>query len=138
MNNFLAIRSYNNYINANLELGVLQQQGIYCYLKDEHTLTIDPLLIPALGGIKLMVLQADAGTAVGLLEENDTIYLETIACPACGDKTLQKVITKKTYGSFAGRLWSMLVNGQSTEEKTEYKCYHCGSVFDEQPLPIKY
>jgi len=134
MNNFLAIRTYDNYINANMELGVLQQSGIRCYLQDEHTLTIDPLLIPALGGIKLMVLQNEAKIAFTLLENNDTLYLESIACPDCGQKTLQKVVIKKTFNSFAGRLWSMLVNGQSTEEKTSYKCFSCGNVFEEKPL----
>lgn len=135
MNQFLAIRSYGNYINANLELGVLQQNGMHCYLQDEHTLTIDPLLIPALGGIKLMVLEADANAALRLLEKNDTLYLETISCTVCKQKTIQKVITRKTYNSFTGRLWSMLVNGQSTEVNTAYKCYNCGTTFDEQPLP---
>ncbi len=32
-----------------------EEEGINCWLKDENTVTIDPILTNAIGGIKLMV-----------------------------------------------------------------------------------
>jgi hypothetical protein len=50
---------------------MLQDAGINCYLKDEYTITIDPLLSPALGGMKLMVHPAQVQRAIELLEQTD-------------------------------------------------------------------
>jgi hypothetical protein len=55
MSEFVAIRTYGDYISAHLDKQLLDAAGILNYLKDEHTLTIDPLLIPAIGGMRLMV-----------------------------------------------------------------------------------
>ena len=71
MGNFIEIRSYDNYIYAHIVLAKLQDAGINCHLKDEYTITIDPLLSPALGGIKLMVAESQVGRALELLEETD-------------------------------------------------------------------
>jgi hypothetical protein len=68
---FIEIRSYDNYIYANIVLGKLQAAGINCHLKDEYTITIDPLLSPALGGIKIMVLQSEVDQALEMLEETE-------------------------------------------------------------------
>jgi len=68
---FIEIRSYDNYIYANIVLGKLQDSGINCHLKDEFTITIDPLLSPALGGIKVMVAQSQVERALELLEETE-------------------------------------------------------------------
>jgi DNA-directed RNA polymerase subunit RPC12/RpoP len=131
----VAIRTYDNYVNANLELGVLKQAGINCHLQDEHTITIDPLLSPAIGGIKLMTQKEDALTAIKLLNENDQHYLETLPCPACNHKTIQKVTIRKTFTTLGGKLLSILLNGQTVEERKIYKCYHCGKCFNQQPPP---
>jgi hypothetical protein len=52
---FTPIYTFTNYIDANLFLMHLQEDGINCWLKDEHTVTIDPIISNAIGGIKLMV-----------------------------------------------------------------------------------
>jgi|GEM_PF-6976118 len=63
------ICSFDNYIPAHLLLGRLEEEGINAWLKDEHTVTIDPLLTNAVGGIKLMVHIAQADRAKTLLAE---------------------------------------------------------------------
>lgn len=52
---FVPVFSFDNYIDANLRMGQLQEEGINCWLKDEHTVVIDPILTNAIGGFKLMV-----------------------------------------------------------------------------------
>ena len=68
---FLPLRAYDNYLNANMDMGMLQAAGINCHIKDEYTITIDPLLSPALGGMKLMVEEADLEEARAMLQERD-------------------------------------------------------------------
>ena len=41
---YVLIRQYDNYVSANIDMGTLQEEGISCWLKDENTVTIDPLL----------------------------------------------------------------------------------------------
>jgi hypothetical protein len=69
MQPFIQIGSYDNYIYAHIVLSKLQDSGINCHLKDEYTITIDPLLSPALGGIKLMVAAPQVDRALELLNE---------------------------------------------------------------------
>jgi hypothetical protein len=71
MVNFIQIRSYDNYVYAHIILSKLQDSGINCHLKDEYTITIDPLLSPALGGIKLMVAAPQVERALELLAEGE-------------------------------------------------------------------
>ena len=52
---FILLNSYGNYVEAHIAKGVLEEEGIVCWLKDENTVTIDPILTNAVGGIKLMV-----------------------------------------------------------------------------------
>jgi hypothetical protein len=52
---------------------MLQDSGINCHLKDEYTITIDPLLSPALGGIKLMVAGSQLERALELLEQTGNV-----------------------------------------------------------------
>ena len=71
--NFIQVRSYDNYIYAHIVLSMLQDAGINCHLKDEYTITIDPLLSPALGGIKLMVAGSQLERALELLEQTGNV-----------------------------------------------------------------
>jgi Putative prokaryotic signal transducing protein len=68
---FVQLGSFGDYISAHIRLGMLQSAGIHCYLKDEYTLTVDPLLNPALGGMKLMVDSTQLQQAMDLLNETE-------------------------------------------------------------------
>jgi hypothetical protein len=68
---FVQLRSFDNYISAHISLGMLQDAGINCHLKDEYAVTIQPYLSPALGGMKLMVYPSQAQRAAQLLQETD-------------------------------------------------------------------
>jgi len=67
--NYIQLRSFDNYIHANIQLGMLQHEGINCHLQDEYIITIDPFLSPAIGGMKLMVHETQAQRAIKLLED---------------------------------------------------------------------
>jgi hypothetical protein len=55
----VTVRTFNNYFSANIMLSKLKDGGIRCYLKDEFTVTVDPILSNAVGGIKLVVNKDD-------------------------------------------------------------------------------
>jgi hypothetical protein len=130
---FVSLRSFDNYIEANIVLGMLMASNVNCHLRDEHTITIDPLLSPALGGIKLMVHHAHAEKAWGLLDEAEQQFLKKAPCPVCKRFSLTIVSTTKKHACRLSALVSMLLNGQSVEVRKVYKCMDCGYDFKELP-----
>lgn len=130
---FIQIRSFDNYIEANLVLGMLQENGINCHLKDENTITIDPLLSPAIGGMKLMVYESQAERAKEILTEAEKEYVSTIPCTKCGEK---KIVVKEFVDkpkNFLAALKSQLLIGQTTPVIKYYCCENCGTVYQELP-----
>jgi DNA-directed RNA polymerase subunit RPC12/RpoP len=130
---FVQIRSFDNYIEANLVLGMLQEQGINCHLKDENTVTIDPLLSPAIGGMKLMVYATQADRAIQLLAEAEKAYLKTIACTTCGQKKLAIKEYVDQPKNFLAALKSQLWRGQTAPVIKYYYCENCGTIYPHLP-----
>lgn len=69
---FIEIRQYNNYISANIAKGLLEDNGIKCYLQDEAVSTIMPHLNIANGGIKLFVPKNKVEQAEILLKQAES------------------------------------------------------------------
>jgi DNA-directed RNA polymerase subunit RPC12/RpoP len=132
---FTLLRAYDNYVYANMQLSMLQEQDINCHLKDEFTVTIDPLLNPAIGGIKLMVADVQVERAEKILNDAELEWLKTIPCPSCGQKRLRKEVRVKEFPGFWGKMKSMLANGQETEVKKVYICDSCRKEFKEIESP---
>lgn len=132
--NFKKIASYDNFMLANMTLGLLQQNDINCHLKDENIVTIDPLLNPAVGGIKLMVEEGDYAAANVLMKEAEENYLKEIACPKCnGHDLVAEEIINNPQGLW-GKLKNQLAYGQSSTYKKQYVCTSCKTVFSEIPF----
>ena len=131
---FSQIRSYDNYIVANLQLNLLKEHGFSCYLQDEHTITIDPLLSPAIGGMKLMVVENEADKANQLLEEVEADYLKTVACPDCHQNKLEKITHVEQPTGFWAKLKNRIIGGMPTALKTYYHCSNCGHRFSSLPV----
>ncbi|MBC7904659.1 MAG: DUF2007 domain-containing protein [Gemmatimonadaceae bacterium] len=128
---FTPIRGYDNYIFANMQLGMLQEQGINCHLKDEMTVTIDPLLSPALGGMKLMVNNSQLERAEQILEDAENEWVKTVPCPECGQTQLQKIVETTEFPGFWGKVKSLLINGQENRVNKYYSCLNCKKTFNE-------
>ena len=130
---FIELRSFDNYIEANIVLMRLQEEGINCHLKDEHIITIDPLLSPALGGMKLMVHEQQVKRAWELLEEGEKNYLKTIPCPVCKSHSLEAVFTPVKSKSIMASFAAMFLRGRQPEIKKTYTCRACGYDFNSLP-----
>jgi len=69
--NFVEVRAYDNYIEAHLMLGRLRDEYINCHLLNENSVTIDPFLSNAIGGIKLMVAESQVERALEIIRETE-------------------------------------------------------------------
>ena len=134
--NFKQIASYDNFLLANMTLGMLQENGINCHLKDEHIVTIDPLLNPAVGGIKLMVDELDYADATEVIRNAEFEYLKEIPCPHCQQRSL--VVEEKTDhpAGFWKKLKNQVMYGQTSTYSKKYRCKKCNDLFTELPLTI--
>lgn len=65
--NFIIAATFDNYIDAHLALGRLQEQNISCWLKDENSVSIYPGSVYAAGGIKLMVADPHIDKALAII-----------------------------------------------------------------------
>lgn len=133
---FVIVRTYDNYLLANMTLGLLEENNIVCHLKDENIVTIDPFLSPAIGGIKLMVEEKAVGYAKEIIAQAEAAYLKEIPCPVC--KTNNLSFEEKT--TVPAGLWQKIKNiflfGQSGVYQKKYLCSHCKSIFTELPSAI--
>ena len=134
--NFKKIASYDNFLVANMTLGMLEENDINCHLKDENIVTIDPLLNPAVGGIKLMVADVQYERALTILKDAETKYIQQISCKICKKNTLvmEEKINNPT--TFWGKLKNQIAYGQTETYQKLYRCSTCNNLFSELPLTI--
>src|SRR3978361_1171641 len=110
---FKQVASFDNYMIANMTLGMLEENGINCHLKDEHIITIDPLLNSAVGGIKLMVAEVQKARAIEIIKEAENDYLSEIACPVCKKTGLAAEEKINKPAGFWGKLKNQVAYGQT-------------------------
>jgi predicted RNA-binding Zn-ribbon protein involved in translation (DUF1610 family) len=131
--NIITLRTFDNYFLANITLTKLQDAGIECYLKDENTVTIDPILSNAIGGIKLVVKDADAEEAKQLLQQFDEEYMNSVKCPQCGASAIT-LINKPGVTNFFTAIFSWLFSSYAVATEQVYKCAKCG--YESKTMPI--
>jgi phage FluMu protein Com len=130
---FKQIATYDNYLLANMTMGLMTENDIKCQLKDENIITMDPLLNAAVGGIKLLVEEKDYDRALALMLQAENDYLKEIPCPKC--KSLSLVVEEKTNQptDFWGKLKNQVLFGQTSTYSKQYRCTNCGRSFAELP-----
>ena len=121
----ITIRTFDNYFNASIVLTRLQDAGVECYLKDEFTVTIDPLLTNAIGGIKLVVKDSDVNDAMKMLEEIDLNYRQAAVCPKCGNKGLEQIY-KPGATNFVIAILTWMFGRYAVAPEKIYQCPKCG------------
>jgi len=68
---FVIFQTFDNYIDAHILKGRLEAHDILCWLRDEHlsSLIVDPVMVSAIAGIKLMVAKEHVEKAIEILKE---------------------------------------------------------------------
>ena len=140
---FITIRTFQNYFSAHILLTRMRDSGIDCFLKDEFTVTVDPILSNAVGGIKLVVRKEDEDEANLLLHDLDEAYRQSAMCPKCGSKTIE-LVPKKTTANIATAILTWLFGSYAISVKNVYQCSSCGyesenltENFEQDPLEFK-
>lgn len=128
----VTIRTFQNYFSAHIVLTKLRDAGIECFLKDEFTVTVDPILSNAVGGIKLVVVTDQAEEADELLIEFDEAYRKTVACPRCGSKSIE-LVPKQTTANLATAILTWLFGSYAISAKNVYQCSSC--KYESESLP---
>jgi predicted RNA-binding Zn-ribbon protein involved in translation (DUF1610 family) len=130
--NIITLRSFDNYFLASITLTKLQDAGVECYLKDEHTVTIDPILSNAIGGIKLVVKEQDAEEAKKILQQFDEEYLQSVKCPQCGAAQIT-LVTKPGASNFITAILTWMFSNYAVAAESIYQCGKCG--YESKTMP---
>lgn len=129
MNYKIAAR-YDDYVSAHVALGLLEHNNINCWLKDENTVTIDPILTNAVGGIKLMVAEPQLDRALKILEERKTAYQQQHLCPNCGSSNIEVVSTPRKAGNWLTAFAGFILGSYAIGSEKVYHCFACDHEFD--------
>jgi predicted RNA-binding Zn-ribbon protein involved in translation (DUF1610 family) len=135
--NFVVVWSYDNYIPAHIAMGRLKEDGIVCWLKDENTVTIDPILSNAIGGIKLMVEREEAERAAGILRKLDNEHKSLHPCPKCGSLNIELVSTPRKASNWFSTMWGFLTFSLAMPVDKVYHCFDCSHEYETGNLPEK-
>lgn len=111
----------------------LEAEGIRAYLQDEHTVTIDPILANAIGGIKLMVFEEQLPRAQELLQQFEQVYKQSIHCPRCGSSNVLFVPQAKNPANWFSAIATWLFGSYAVSVKQVYHCFDCDFEFEELP-----
>ncbi len=132
----VTIRTFDNYFLANILMSKLKAFGIQCYLKDEYTVTVDPFLSNAVGGIKLVINKADEQDVLQLLQQFDEDYRRNAVCPKCGSHNIE-LVPKRTAANMITAILSWLFSDYAVSAENIYKCSTCGCESKTLPEPLQ-
>jgi hypothetical protein len=120
----VAVRTFDNYFYASIILTRLQAEGVECYLKDENTVTIDPVLCNAIGGIKLVVKKEDEASVIKLLRSYHIEYMLSATCPECGSNSFTHV-AKPKMANYLTAVLTWLFSSYAVAPNYVYQCGNC-------------
>ena len=128
----VTVRTFDNYVTANIILSRMEQSGIRGYLADENSVTIYPALMNSIGGIKLNVEIEDSAEAMKLLKQFDDEYLRSAECPRCGANDIT-VFSKPVAENVVKAVFSWLFSKYADSIEHVYQCQQCG--YESKTLP---
>ena len=132
----VTVRTFTNYFSANILLSKLRDGGIQCYLKDEFTVTMDPILTNAVGGIKLIVNKDDVPEVLEIINHFDEEFRQNAVCPKCGSHNIE-LVPKKNASNMITAILSWLFSSYAVSAENVYQCSSCGYESITLPEPLK-
>jgi len=122
---FVILQSFTNYIEAHILMGRMEEEGIRCWLKDENTVTINPIWTNAVGGIKLMVAKEQLERALALQQQYVQEKRMVFYCPKCGSNDIEFISSPRK----ALNWFSALIGAIGFDK--EWHCFNCNADFKE-------
>lgn len=118
----------NNVMDANLIKGMLENNGIECFLVNENTTTLLPHFNGMLGsGVQVVVWNDDLATAAQLL--NPTPQDQPVTCPNCHSTNVKLSLGKGRFKKIIAVIISILVMIPFGNIHYGYCCCKCGTEF---------
>ena len=127
---FVLVQTFTDYIDANIILGRLQNEGINCWLKDENLVTTNPLWANAAGGIKLMVADNQLEDANKLLVDFAAEKRKHFSCPNCGSNEIEFVSSPREPANWLSVALGFLFFSYAMPVKI-WHCFKCTAEFKE-------
>ncbi len=128
---FISLYTFDNYIDAHLRMMHLQEEGINCWLKDENTVTIDPILSNAIGGIKLMVHETQQERARDLLRTMLNKEKHQSQCKKCGSFNVEYIVTNRKASNWLSAITTFFLGDFAMAPYKVFHCFDCGHEFDD-------
>jgi predicted RNA-binding Zn-ribbon protein involved in translation (DUF1610 family) len=128
---FVILETFDNYIDAGLMLGRFEEAGINCWLKDEQTATLNPILTNVIGGIKLMVAEEDSNEATEILNALKEIKRKSFACPKCGSHNIEYITSNRKAANLVTSLLTWMLGNYAIGLEQVWHCFDCNEEFKE-------
>lgn len=131
----ITIKTFDNPIDAHILKNRLEADEIECFLQDENTVAIDPLLSNAVGGIKLQTKEENAQKALSIIQELESKPFEDkngniIVCPKCGSTKLYKDFNSiQDLKGLISALFSLVLTIFPIYLSKVYRCKECNTEF---------
>ena len=134
--NLVTALTFDDSVSAHLVKTRLENEGIKCFIFDEHIDNVMPIYGQAVGGIRIKIKEEDVLKAKQLIEEWELRPFlnqsnETLTCTSCGAQELYAGF--KSFKTSLGWLTlaiSFLFMIYPFYSKTVYRCKNCGEEMD--------
>ena len=134
--NLVTALTFDDSVSAHLVKTRLENEGIKCFIFDEHINNVMPIYGQAVGGIRIKIKEEDVLKAKQLIEEWELRPFlnqsnETLTCTSCGAQELYAGFKsfKKSLGWLTLAI-SFLFMIYPFYSKTVYRCKNCGEEMD--------
>jgi hypothetical protein len=114
-----------NYVDANIILGRLKNEGVDCWLKNENTATIMPIWNTAIGGIQLMVNAAQTEKASYILKVIEEERKQQVSCPACGGNDVEFINTIRKPVNWFSAAVTFILGDLALMPEQRFHCFTC-------------
>lgn len=134
--------TFGDLTEAHLIKGILDDNGIPCFLSDENTLSVYPLYNQGLGGIKLSVFERDLEIAAKLVreqqettiipeeqEEGNDLSDDAPVCPLCGSQNVAYGASVRHKYSWLTIFVSIFLQVYPFAVRKRFHCFNCGNDF---------
>ncbi|RYU91550.1 DUF2007 domain-containing protein [Mucilaginibacter terrigena] len=119
----------------------LEDNGIHCFIADENTLVVNPILNNAIGGIKLKIFARDLERCreilaqSGDLHEQDHFEIDEethspVICPYCGSSNVNYGPATEKKANWLVMIISMLLMVMPFYARKAWHCFNCQRDFE--------
>ncbi|PSR55253.1 DUF2007 domain-containing protein [Adhaeribacter arboris] len=130
-NKLMTIATFPDAVKAQIMRGRLEAEGIPAFIADEHTLTNQPYLYMAYGGVRLQVMETDQERALAIIQTREPFTdlatspdLQADQCPNCHSRQVEEVKTPNQ--SILTFLRNLFTSGTTGIKVRRFNCRNCG------------